>query len=145
MKVESVPSQKLNAFSRTKKTGSKGEGGAFLSEVEDTPYTASLKEAEVAASSEVTDILQLQEVTQPLFPLKRSQLRGEEILKILDKIRLSSLGGNLEKSEMLRLRQSLATAPIPSQDQKLNEIVQEIEQRLAVELAKIEVAENERI
>ncbi len=143
MKVDSTPAQKLNTPSRVKKPDIKRRSDSFLAEVEGPTYTPSLRETP-PASSEISDILQLQEVTQPLFSLKRSRARGEEILKVLDKIRHSLLGGGLEKSAMIRLRKSLEATPISSQDPRLNEIVQEIEQRLAIELAKMEVAENER-
>lgn len=92
---------------------------------------------------DVQDLLQLQEATRILFTLRRSKERAEQILSELDKIRLSILSGTLDRRSLLAIKDALEVTAIPSSDSQLNEIVLEIEQRLAIELAKIEMSEKE--
>lgn len=144
MKIESPSTLKNSANFRTSRSTSKGKGTSFASHVEGTPQEMTSRPSVSAEElQDVQDLLQLQEATRILFTLRRSKERAEQILSELDKIRLSILSGTLDRRSLLAIKDALEVTAIPSSDSQLNEIVLEIEQRLAIELAKIEMSEKE--
>ena len=62
---------------------------------------------------------------------------GEDILGRLDELRLAILGGVLSKDKLAELAQALRQKRKLSDDPKLNEIIEEIELRAEVEVAKL--------
>lgn len=62
---------------------------------------------------------------------------GDEILDRLDQIRHGLLMGEIPASGLLQLKQTLSNFNSATTDPKLTEIIEEIEVRAAVELAKL--------
>ena len=71
---------------------------------------------------------------------KRARLRADLILERLDQIRLKMLGGNLTVGHMIDVADVVATHRDKIDDPKLTAIMDEIDLRAQVELAKMRVA-----
>jgi hypothetical protein len=67
---------------------------------------------------------------------KRAKARGEEMLRMLDMLRMDLLDGRVNPSRLNGLAHVVKTARETTFDPRLNEILDEIELRAAVELAK---------
>lgn len=67
---------------------------------------------------------------------KRAKARGEDLLRQLELLRLDLLTGAIPRSHLTGLAQTVKTAREQTFDPRLNEILDEIELRAAVELAK---------
>ncbi len=68
--------------------------------------------------------------------------RGRSILTTLDQIKLDMLTGNLDQTHVQRLLVSLEVRDGDYQDEKLKSILDEIELRARVELAKLQKKEQ---
>lgn len=68
---------------------------------------------------------------------KRASRRGHQLLDALDQLKLSVLDGRVTGSQLAALRRSLADARSQSGDAALDEILEHIELRAEVELAKL--------
>lgn len=83
-------------------------------------------------------LLGLQEVDSHELEQKKAKKRGSQLLDSLDDIRHSLLTGMLSREQILQLRRTLDAEKLQISDPKLKSILQEIEVRAAVELAKWE-------
>ncbi len=84
----------------------------------------------------VTNVLDIQEVDDALERAARGKVRAEDLLDKLDDIRMDLLTGGLSKTKLLRLSQMVNSRRPEIEDPKLNEILDEIDLRAQVELAK---------
>jgi hypothetical protein len=99
--------------------------------------------ARAAATSGVSSVdalLALQETLSPLERRRRAVARAGRVLDLLDAVKLAILDGEISGESLERLRQSLAETRAATDDPKLEGVLDEIETRAAVELAKREVA-----
>jgi hypothetical protein len=99
--------------------------------------------AGVAAASGVMGVdalLALQDVGGPLERKRRAVSRAGRILDVLDELKLGLLEGSLSASDMDRLKRAVRDARDRTDDPKLEAVLDDIEMRAAVELAKLEVA-----
>lgn len=87
----------------------------------------------------VDSIFALQEVPDTVDRRSRGLLRqhGEDLLSRLDELRISILAGAVPKDKLTQLAQRLRQKRQESDDPKLNEIIEEIELRAEVEIAKL--------
>ncbi len=83
-------------------------------------------------------ILSLQEVEDALTAPKRAMKRAEEILDRLDELRDGLLAGLLSRESIIRLAALVRTQRPHVDDPRLAEVLDEIELRAEVELAKLE-------
>jgi len=90
----------------------------------------------ILGASSVSVMLGVQELGDALQRASRGKAKAEEILKKLDKIRLSLLCDDLKKSDLESLSQTVAQQKEHIDDPKLSEILDEIDLRAKVELAK---------
>ena len=81
-------------------------------------------------------MLTLQEVADPLDARGRARRRGEQVLDLLDRIRLGILAGTLSQPELTNLARLVRSRRDEIDDPRLAEILGEIELRAEVELAK---------
>ena len=86
----------------------------------------------------VDGILALQEVPTATDGRTRGIKRGYSILDHLDDIRLGLLSGSISRKRLVDLGQEIKEARDTVIDPKLSEILNDIELRAAVELAKLE-------
>ncbi|MGO1117858.1 flagellar assembly protein FliX [Rhodovibrionaceae bacterium A322] len=134
MKID--PNSQVRASGVKRKDKSKTSGGeSFAKALEgDEKTTAASGAAPVAA---VDALLSLQEVPDSLSGEAQAKQRGEDLLDQLDQIRLGLLEGALAPVQVERLVGLVASKRGQISDPKLLAILDEIEIRAAVELAKL--------
>lgn len=84
----------------------------------------------------VSGMLDLQEVDDALARAARGKLRAEDLLEKLDDLRLDLLSGSLSQTKLQRLSDLVNSRRSEVSDPKLSEILDEIDLRAQVELAK---------
>lgn len=88
----------------------------------------------------VDALLALQEVGGSLEGKRRAVRRASRILDILDEVKLALLDGGTSLAQLDRLRRAVSEERGLTSDPKLDEVLDQIELRAAVEIAKLEIA-----
>lgn len=88
----------------------------------------------------VSALLAIQETGDATSERARAVQRGEDLLSRLERIRLALIDGRLPPVQLKGLMQALDRQGTAFRDPQLNEILEEIEVRAAVELAKLEMS-----
>jgi hypothetical protein len=88
----------------------------------------------------VDALLALQDVGGPLERRRRAVGRAGRLLDVLEGLRVALIGGDLSSSDMDRLRRAVRDQRDATDDPRLESVLDEIETRAAVELAKLECA-----
>jgi hypothetical protein len=81
-------------------------------------------------------LLALQGVEDPVERRRRAVKYGRRALDALDELKLGLLAGTLDQATMLRLKSVAADLQEPTGDDRLDQVMAEIDLRVAVELAK---------
>ncbi len=122
--------------SRGGKSASKtGEKFSLPEETTDTVATSSVASSAPIAS--IDAIMALQGVDDSTSSDQKALNKGKDLLDRLEDIRHGLLIGSIPVERLKQLKQTLASYDVSAADPKLAEIVQEIEVRAAVELAKL--------
>jgi len=117
-----------------KKTGD----DAFGSMVDDTEETGAASSVSRPASIGALDaLLALQEADDSTEGVKKARKRASDLLDQLDQVRVGLLTGELPKSTLQQLAQTISSHRDQVIDPKLAEILDEIDLRAQVELAKL--------
>ena len=103
---------------------------------EATERVASLRSAPVVASLEA--MLSLQEIVDPAERRRRAVKRGHRLLDELDGLKLALLDGAVTRSDVSRLTGLIADRRESSGDPGLDDVLSQIDVRVAVELAKLQ-------
>jgi hypothetical protein len=90
----------------------------------------------------VDALIALQDVGSPLERRRRSVSRAGRLLDVLDEIKVAMLGGELSGGDLERLSRAIREQRSETEDPKLEGLLDEIETRAAVELAKLEFARH---
>lgn len=130
-----------NIGSTGKASGIKGKKpskakGAFSDHFADNIHESST----VAGAEDVTPVnslFMLQEINEEGSPLDKAVSEGFDILEYLDTIRLSILNGKVSETTLTALEKQIRQMRQNIDDPKLLEILEEIELRASVELAKL--------
>jgi len=85
-------------------------------------------------------LLALQDVGGPLERKRRAVRRAGVILDELERLKISVLEGEVTRSDLDRLARAVREARERTDDPKLEDVLEEVELRAAVELAKLEHA-----
>ena len=85
-------------------------------------------------------LIALQDVGSPTERRRRSVSRAGRILDVLEGVKLAMLGGDLSENDLDRLRRAVREERAATEDPKLEAVLDEIETRAEVELAKLENA-----
>ena len=85
-------------------------------------------------------LLALQEVSGPLERRRKAVRRAGRILDVLDEIKVALLGGDLTPVSLDRLVVAVREQREGAEDPGLEAVLNEIETRAAVEIAKLEMA-----
>ncbi|WP_337188440.1 flagellar assembly protein FliX [Phenylobacterium sp.] len=96
--------------------------------------------AGVAGVMGVEALLALQDVESAVERRRRSVNRAGRLLDELDGLKIALLGGELSKAQVERLARAVREQRAATDDPKLEAVLDEIETRAAVELAKLESA-----
>jgi hypothetical protein len=81
-------------------------------------------------------LIALQGIEDPVERRRRAVKYGRRALDALDEIKVALLAGTLDQATMLRLKAVAADLHGTSGDDRLDQILAEIDLRVAVELAK---------
>lgn len=90
----------------------------------------------------VEALLALQDVGNPTERKRRAVGRAGRILDVLDHIKVAMLDGDLSGADLDRLRRAVREERAGTDDPKLEAVLEEIELRAAVEVAKLEYADR---
>lgn len=96
--------------------------------------------SDVAAANDISNLLALQEITEYDVERKKLVQRGKNLLDTLEDLRRQILMGAVPLHTLQNLSRQLALQKQNFSDPKLIEIIEDIELRAAVELAKLEMA-----
>ncbi len=118
---------------RTAKPGSSGST-SFATHLDEGAETSG--SSSVAGTSPVGGILGVQEVDDALAHASKGKLRAEDILDRLDDLRMQLLSGGISKEKLLQLSRVVNAHRAQVSDPKLAAILDEIDLRAQVELAK---------
>jgi hypothetical protein len=88
----------------------------------------------------VEALLALQDVESATERRRRSVGRAGRMLDELDGLKIALLAGELDPAQLDRLARAIREQRAATEDPKLEELLDEIETRAAVELAKLEAA-----
>lgn len=117
--------------------GSRAGDTGFAERIGGQPAGAAAA-AGLAPLTSLGSILALQEIEDPLVGRRRARERGERLLDALEEVRLALLDGRLPAGKLQSLRQLASAQRGSADDPKLKAVLDEIELRTAVELAKLE-------
>lgn len=137
MKVEGPQGARVGQVRRKSATGSADSD--FASQLEgETESAASAGVSGTAASAAVSTILALQQAEgeEGDAAKERAKKRADELLRELEMLRLDILAGAIPRGHLIALAQTVKTARDNVFDPRLNEILDEIDLRAQVELAK---------
>jgi hypothetical protein len=139
MKVSKVKSGK-SASSVSRKKVEQGHGGEFAEHLKGAVASSEMSgTTEAAAVGAVDSILAVQESNDPTQQRGRRQSiqYGGELLDTLEDLRRDLLLGAIEKDKLGSLAQKMRGHRRQTDDPKLNQIIDEIEMRAEVEIAKL--------
>lgn len=114
---------------------SSGSGAAF-SIGGDEQVSRAAATAAAGPTTGIDAILALQAVEDPLFAKRKAIKRGRSILEALEAMKADLLAGQISEEQLNRLVVLLEQAKVQS-DPELDAVIDEIELRARVELAKL--------
>lgn len=118
---------------RAAKTGS-SDGASFANQLEEGAETSA--PSSLSGTNPVSGILGVQEVDDALAHASRGKMRAEDILDRLESLRLELLSGGISRDKLMQLSRIVAARRAQVKDPRLAEILDEIDLRAQVELAK---------
>jgi len=113
----------------------RGGGGAFSLSETSAPQAQSPTVA-LKTLGGIDALIALQGIEDPAERRRRAVKRGRRALDALDELKLGLLSGTLEPATLLRLKAVAGDLKDGSGDEKLDQVLSEIDLRVAVELAK---------
>jgi hypothetical protein len=136
MKIDPSAPARSSAVRRAKVGQGKSSSKNF-----DSHLAEGVREAEgisaAAAPVAIDPLLAMQEVSDVAHDAERAKAQGEAILDRLDELRHGLLMGYLPKRKLLELTDLVRAERAKVQDQKLSDVLDQIELRAEVELAKL--------
>jgi hypothetical protein len=109
-------------------------GGFSLSDT-DAPHAQSAAVA-LRTLGGIDALIALQGVEDPVERRRRAVKRGRRALDALEELKVGLLGGTLDQGTLLRLQSATGDLKDGSGDERLDNLLSEIDLRVAVELAK---------
>lgn len=115
-------------------------GGAFSVSESEQPHAQTVSGPNAIAA--VDSILMLQGIDDSTSGRSKGLVRSEELLDMLDQVRDGLLAGGVPRATLNRLAATLGKRQENFVDPRLQGVLDEIELRARVELAKLEKAEE---
>ena len=109
--------------------------GTFTVSEQETPRNSAAA-GSLRAISTLDALIALQGVEDPTERKKRAVAKGRNALDVLDKLKVSLLDGSVDQSTLARLKVAAEGLTDESGDPGLDQVLGEIDLRVAVELAK---------
>src|SRR5580658_3427694 len=116
-------------------TARRAAGGPFTLSEANTPQAANPAVA-LRTVGGIDALIALQGIEDPVERRRRVVKHGRRALDALDELKIGLLSGTLDQSTMLRLKSVAADLHDVSGDDGLDQVMAEIDLRVAVELAK---------
>ena len=139
MKVTGAgPTGSVAASGGAKRAG--GDGFALAGPDAAAETAATVQVAGAAGLGSIDALMALQGAPEPLERRRRAVRRAGRLLDVLDEVKLSLLDGSASGTALERLRGAVREARDGTDDPRLEGVLNEIETRAAVELAKQEMA-----
>jgi hypothetical protein len=123
------------ALATAPKTARRAASGGFSVSEEEAPRQSGAA-GSLRSVSSVDALMALQGVEDPTERKKRAVAKGRKALDVLDAMKLGMLDGSIEPSTLARLKVAADGLTQGSGDPGLDEVLGEIDLRVAVELAK---------
>jgi hypothetical protein len=142
MKVTGTGGLSSASGPRPTRGGGGGEGFRIVGAPAPAAPSAVTSASGVAGVMGVEALLALQDVESATERKRRSVGRAGRLLDELDGIKIALLGGDLDRAQLDRLARAVREQRAATEDPKLEAILDEIETRAAVELAKLETARD---
>ncbi len=139
MKISKVGSDKSVSRSASKKAPST-DGAGFMDALKKAAQPGETAElSEISMAQSVESILSVQAMPDATDQKSRDQAKqyGEGLLDRLESIREGLLIGAISKDQLMELAQTMRQQRRKTEDPRLNQIIDEIELRAEVELAKL--------
>lgn len=137
MRIEWTPTVRRSAARRDDKTDASGTEKFAEALGGDPPATPAAATPTLGA---VDALLIAQEIPDPLAGRRRAVQRGNALLDRLDDLRLGLLAGVLPRERLDELARLARSARETVDDPRLGAVLDEIDLRVAVELAKLDAA-----
>lgn len=118
---------------RATKSGGSGST-SFAKELDESDDVGA--SGSIASANNISGILGVQEVEDALAHASRGKVRAEDILDRLDDLRLELLAGGISRERLLQLSRIVNARRSQITDPRLAEILDAIDLRAQVELAK---------
>lgn len=135
MKIDPTVSRSTAGVRRS---GASASSGGFAKVLGDAgPATAASGGSPLSG---INAVLSLQEVDDPLVGRGRARKRGELLLDRLEEIRMGLLMGRIPRARLEELSTMVQATRERCDDERLNAVLDDIELRAAVELAKLDAA-----
>lgn len=146
MKVEG-PKRSGSASGTKKSSDSKGAEGADFSQYMTSGTQGAASASATQSIAQIDALLAVQGAEDPTqrAAKKRARIRADNILDKMDQIRLAMLGGNLTVGHMVDVADVIASHRDKIDDPALSAIMDEIDLRAQVELAKMRVSMDQKI
>ncbi len=109
--------------------------GTFSLANAETPHAQSAAVA-LRTLGGIDALIALQGIEEPVERRRRAVKHGRRALDALDELKLGLLAGTLDQGTLLRLKSVTSDLKDGSGDEKLDQVLAEIDLRVAVELAK---------
>lgn len=137
LKVDDV--RKTNELAQGKSVRKTSGGESFASYLRGTATTEAKDVQPTAAMTSADAIFAAQAINDEEERQIRRKLvkKGNTLLDNLEEIRQGLLAGEISKDRLIEISRLVKQKDIASEDKKLQEIMQEIELRVEVELAKL--------
>ena len=110
------------------------KGTSFSQQLDEPSETASSQG--VSGASSVMGVLGVQEIDDALAQASRGKLRALDILDRLEDLRIELLSGAISRDKLTQLSQVVSARRAEVTDPRLAEVLDEIDLRAQVELAK---------
>lgn len=140
MKVSGTGGPSQAPGSRPARPGGGGEGFRIAGAPAPAAPSAVTSASGVSGVMGVEALLALQDVESATERKRRSVNRAGRLLDELDGLKIALLGGDPNTAQLDRLTRAIREQRSATEDPKLEGLLDEIETRAAVELAKLEVA-----
>jgi hypothetical protein len=142
MKVTGAgPTNTLGGVRSADRSVATGFGPALEGAEEAAAPAATARASALGAVSSLDALLALQETLSPTERRRRAVRRAGKILDALDSLKLSLLGGEPTEADLQSLQTAVKEARAETQDPELEGLLEQIETRAAVELAKRDMTE----
>jgi hypothetical protein len=123
------------ALASTPSVARRSEGGSFSLSETNAPQAQS-PAVTLRTLGGIDALIALQGIEDPVERRRRAVKHGRRALDALDELKLGLLSGTLESSTLLRLKAIAGDLKDGSGDEGLDQVLGEIDLRVAVELAK---------